>query len=180
MRFKALWVVGLFFASTSIALAQATSIAWTETKAEKIVTRDATVRLASAERSALESELRAAVIRYSTLEHSALESRDERLASRLHSLRNRYSTALRKVQTGLRIDALECAGVATAIAGDRFRRFRCGATSEVLEIPVAEVTWDPERIISVVESQPRVEGPFDARLNVRITGKSTIAYQQVE
>ena len=46
MRFKALWVVGIFFASTSIALAQATSIAWTETKAEKIVTRDATVRLA--------------------------------------------------------------------------------------------------------------------------------------
>lgn len=180
MRFKALWVVGIFFASTSIAVAQDTSMAWTESKAEKIVTRDATVRLPSVERKALESELRAAVMHYSTLEHSALESRDERLASRLHSLRNRYATALRKVQIGLRINALECAGAAAAVAGDRFRRFRCGATSEMLEIPVAQVTWDPERITSLVESQPRVEGPFGARLNVRVTGKSTIAYQQVD
>ena len=180
MRFKALWVVGIFFASTSIALGQATSIAWTETKAEKIVTRDATVRLASTERSALESELRAAAVQYGTLEHSARESGDERLASRLHNLRYRYSAALRKVQTGLQIDALECIGAATAIAGDRFRRFRCGATSETLEIPVAVVTWDAERITSVIQGQSRAVGPFDARLNVRITGKSTIAYQQVE
>ena len=125
------------------------------------------------------SELRAAAVQYGTLEHSARENGDERLASRLHNLRYRYSAALRKVQTGLQIDALECIGATTAVAGDRFRRFRCGATSEVLEIPTAVVTWDPERITSVVEGQPRVEGPFAVRLNVRVTGKSTIAYQQV-
>jgi len=180
MRFKALWVVGIFFASTSIALAQDTYMAWTASKAEKIVTRDATVRLPLVEKKALESELRAAVMHYSTLEHSALESRDERLASRLHSLRNRYSTALRKVQTGLQIDALECAGAAAAVGGDRFRRFRCGATSEALEIPTAVVTWDAERITSVVEGEPQIAGPFAVRLNVHVTGKSTIAYRQVE
>lgn len=179
MRFKALWVAGIFFASTSIALAQATSMAWTESKAEKIVTRDATVRLPSVERRALESELRAAVVQYLTLEHSARESGDERLGSRLHNLSYRFSTALRKVQTGLQIDALECAGAAAAVAGDRFRRFRCGATSEVLEIPTAAVTWDEERITAVVEGEPQIAGPFAVRLNVRVTGKSTIAYQQV-
>lgn len=180
MRFKALWVVGIFFASTSIALAQDTYMAWTESKAEKIVTRDATVRLPSVEKNALESELRAAVMQYLGLEGFALESGDERLASRLHNLRYRYSTLLRKVQTGLQIDALDCAGAAAAATGDRFRRFRCGATSEMLEIPTAVVTWDAQRITAVIEGEPQFAGPFAAKLDVRVTGKSTIAYQQVE
>ena len=180
MRFKALWVVGIFFATTSIALAQGTSMAWTTFKAEKIVTRDATVRLPSVERIALESELRAAVMQYSTLELSALEGGDERLGSRLHNLRYRFSTALRKVQSGLHIDALECAGAAAAVAGDRYRRFRCGATSEMLEIPTAVVTWDGQGITAVIEGEPQFAGPFAVRLNVRVTGKATIAYQQVE
>ena len=83
------------------------------------------------------------------------------------------------MQEGLPIDALECAGAAARVAGDRFKRFRCGVTSERLQIPAVTVVWDGERIGSVVEGLPRLEGPFDARLNVRVTGKSSIAYQQV-
>jgi len=32
----------------------------------------------------------------------------------------------------------------------------------------------------VVEGEPQIAGPFAVRLNVRVTGKSTIAYRQVE
>jgi hypothetical protein len=31
----------------------------------------------------------------------------------------------------------------------------------------------------VIESEPRFDGPFQARLDVRITGKSTILHRQI-
>jgi len=176
---KALWVAGIFLASTSIALAHDTRVTWTESKAEKIVTRDATVLLPSLERTALESELRTAVVQYLTLEQTAAEEGYEQRASLLHNLRYRSSTALRKVRTGLRIDAVECTGAEAAVAGDRFTHFRCEVTSEVLEIPSAAVTWEEGRITAVVEGDPRIEGPFQARLDVHVTGRSTIAYRQI-
>lgn len=179
MKFKALWVAGIFLASTSIALAHDTRVAWVESKAEKIVTRDATVRLPSLERTALQTELRTAVALYLTLEQTAAEPRWEQLASRVHNLRYRFSTALRKLRTGLRIAAVECTGSDVAVTRNRFKHFRCVVTSEVLEIPSAVVTWEEDRITGVVEGEPRIEGPFQARLDVHVTGKSTMSFRQI-
>ena len=180
MRFKALWVAGIFLASTSIAVAADVRVSWTESKAEKIVTRDATVRLPAQERASLESELRAAVVHYGLLELGATEQEGGygQQASRLHNLRNRLSTALKQVQRGVSIEEAACDGTGAASGGNRFKQFRCAVTSEKLEIPSAVVIWDDDRITGVVVNQPRIEGPFQARLDVRITGKSTISHLQ--
>jgi hypothetical protein len=181
MRFKALWVAGIFLASTSIAVAADIRVSWTESKAEKIVTRDATVRLPAQERASLESELRAAVVRYRLLEETAAEQEGSygQRASRIHNLRYRFSTALKQVQRGVAIKEAACDGTGAASGGKRFTHFRCAVTSEELEIPSAEVVWENDRITAVIESEPRIEGPFEARLDVRITGKSTISHRQI-
>jgi hypothetical protein len=182
MRFTALWVAGIFFASTSIALAADIRASWTESKAEKIVTRDATVRLSAQERASLESELRAAVIQYRLLEQTAAEQEGDYglQASRIHNLRYRFSTALKQVQRGVAIEEAACDGTGAASGGtNRFKQFRCAVTSEELAIPSAQVVWENDRITGVVESEPRIEGPFQARLEVRITGKSTISHRQI-
>jgi hypothetical protein len=181
MRFKALWVAGIILASTSIALAADIRVSWTESKAEKIVTRDATVRLPAQERASLESELRAAVVQYRLLEETAAEQEGSygQQASRIHNLRYRFSTALKQVQRGVTIEGAACDGTGAASGGKRFTHFRCAVTSEELEIPSAEVVWENDRITAVIESEPRIEGPFEARLDVRITGKSTISHRQI-
>jgi hypothetical protein len=181
MRLTALWVAGIFFASTSIALAADIRASWTESKAEKIVTRDATVRLSAQERTSLESELRAAVIQYRLLEQTAAEQEGDygQQASRIHNLRYKFSTALKQVQRGVAIEEAACNGTGAASSDNRYRQFRCAVTSELIRIPSAQVLWDNDRISEVVESEPRIEGPFRARLDIRITGKSTIAHRQI-
>jgi len=181
MRFKALWVAGIFFASTSIALAADIRASWTESKAEKIVTREATVRLPAQERASLESELRTAVMQYGLLEQTAAEQEGSygQQASRLHNLRYRFSTALKQVRRGVAIEEAACDGTGAASGGNRFTHFRCAVTSLELEIPSALVIWENDRITGVIESEPRIEGPFQARLDVRTTGKSTISHRQI-
>ncbi len=112
MRFKALSVVGIFFASTSIALAGNIPAAWIGWKAEKIVVRDATVRLPAQERKSLETELRMTVANYRLLEETAAQQHgeNEQPAGKLHNLRYRFSTALKRVQQGLAIDKAACVG----------------------------------------------------------------------
>lgn len=88
-------------------------------------------------------------------------------------------------------DLTECLGLAD-IAGRADRtpegkgsfELRVGlgpsASSHVdLSCAEAHVRLEWRTTNSVVEGQPRVEGPFAVRLNVRVTGKTTIAYQQV-
>jgi hypothetical protein len=181
MRFKALWVAGIFLASTSIAVAADNRVSWTESKAERIVTRDATVRLPALERASLESELRAAVMQYGLLELTAVnqEGSYAQQASRLHNLRYRFSTALKQVQRGVAIEEAACDGTGAASGGNRFRQFRCAVTSEKLEIPSAEVVWENDRITAVIVNEPRIEGPFQARLDVRITGTTTMSHLQI-
>ncbi|MEP7225282.1 MAG: hypothetical protein ABI783_10025, partial [Actinomycetota bacterium] len=89
MRFKAVWVAGIFFASTSIALAGVTPAAWIGWKAEKVVIRDATVRLPAEERRSLETELRMTVAIYRLLEETAAQQhgRYEQPAATIHNLR---------------------------------------------------------------------------------------------
>jgi hypothetical protein len=182
MRFKALWVAGIFLASNSIAVAADIRVSWFESKAEKIVTRDATVRLPAQERASLESELRAAVVHYGLLELTAAAEQEGsygQQASRLHNLRYRLSTALKQVQRGVAIEEATCDGTGAASGGNQFKQFRCAVTSKKLEIPSAVVIWENDRITGVIENEARIEGPFQARLDVRITGKSTITHRQI-
>jgi len=182
MRFKAVWVAGIFFASTSIALAGVTPAAWIGSKAEKVVARDATVQLPEQERKSLETELRMTVAIYRLLEETAAQQHEgyEQPAGTIHNLRYRFSTALERVQQGLAIDRAACVGIGASSADNRFKRFRCAVTSAELEIPSAVVTWEGDLITGVVEGEPRMMGPFEARLDVRVTGQRTIAARQVQ
>jgi len=182
MRFKALLVAGIFFASTSIALGGNIPAAWIGWKAEKIVIRDATVQLPAQERKSLETELQMTVAIYTLLEGTAAQQhgRYEQPAATIHNLRYRFATALNRVQQGLAIDKAACVGIGASSADNRFKRFRCAVTSAELEIPSAVVTWEGDLITGVVEGEPRMLGPFEARLDVRVTGRSTIAARQVE
>ena len=167
-------------AGVGVSIASAARIgtsAWTESKAEQIVIRDATVRLSSAERASLEDELRRAVALFGGLELGALDEGDDSARSTYQSFRNRYQQALQSVRSGLRIADADCTGSGRAIA-NRFKQFSCLVTSEVLRIPSAQLdTSDSGRLPAVVEGQPREMGPILAQLRVQVTGKSTIAYR---
>lgn len=167
-------------AGVGVSIASAARIgtsAWTESKAEQIVIRDATVRLSSAERASLEDELRRAVALFGGLELGALDAGDDSARSTYQSFRNRYQQALQSVRSGLRIADADCTGSGRAIA-NRFKQFSCLVTSEVLRIPSAQLdTSDSGRLPAVVEGQPREMGPILAQLRVQVTGKSTIAYR---
>ena len=182
MRFKALSVVGIFFASTSIALAGNIPAAWIGWKAEKVVVRDATILLPALERKSLETELRMTVANYRLLEETAAQQHgeNEQPAGKLHNLRYRLSTALKRVQQGLAIDKAACVGIGGSSADNRYQRFRCAVKSAELEIPSAVITWEGDLITGVVEGEPRMLGAFEAMLDVRVTGQRTIAARQVE
>ena len=60
-----------------------------------------------------------------------------------------------------------------------FGRFRCSVRSARLEIPAPEVVWENDRISEVRYGPPRLFGPFRARLDVRVTSRSGIAYRQL-
>ncbi len=182
MRLKALWVAAIFLASTSIALAADIRVSWTASKAAKVVTREATVRLPAQTRASLETELRNAVVLYRLLEETAAEQRGgyaSPLPSRIHNLRYRFSTVLKQVQRGVAIEEAACDGIGAAKGANRFTRFRCAVTSEELEIPSSEVIWEGDTITAVIEREPRIEGPFQARLVVRVSGRSTITHRQI-
>ncbi len=183
MKVALLCVTGIFLALASAAVAQTGTWAWTGSKAETMVKRDATVQLPQQERAALESELRAAIAQYLALEQTAaLEyGTYDSLAGKIHNLRYRSSTALKQVRRGLDISAVACAGTGRTrgLNLDLFSRFRCSATSRELVIPVASVVWEGDVITAVIESEPRVEGPYRARFDIRVIGRSALSYRQV-
>ena len=133
MKYALLCVTGIFLAVASVAVAQNAPWAWTGSKAETMVKRDATVQLPQQERAELASELRAAIAQYLALEQTAaLEHGSyEQLAGKIHNLRYRSSTALKQVQRGLDINAVACAGTGRTrgLNLNLFSRFRCSATS---------------------------------------------------
>ena len=45
---------------------------------------------------------------------------------------------------------------------------------------MASVVWEGDQITAVIESEPRVEGPYTARLDIRVTGRSRLSYRQIE
>jgi hypothetical protein len=102
------------------------------------------------------------------------------VAATFHHLAFRYTHELRKMLNGLKIEAADCAGLGVRLRRDRYRRFRCSVTAEPLRIPSAMlVSSGSGKLPTVIEGQPRIVGPFRARLSVRLAGKSTIAFRQL-
>jgi hypothetical protein len=154
--------------------------AWTVSKAERVVLRDAAVAVPTPLKAALRAELLVLIPRYRMLEQVAWESGDHQSAGRIHNLRYRYSTALKRLEGGLRVTATDCAGAGRAVGDGRFRHFECSATSEPLEVPTAEVVYgDDDALPAVEEGEPRRYGPFEARLLVHVRDGSSIAFRQV-
>ena len=104
---------------------------------------------------------------------------DTQAAARAHNYRYRYSTALKLVEGGLRIADATCRGIGAA-SGSRFAHFECRTVSEQLEIPSVDVVYEDENAVpAFVEREPRLYGPYQARLLVHTTRRSSIAYRQV-
>jgi hypothetical protein len=179
MRHVILAVAAVAFASTSVALAGNASWMWTEPKAERIVVRDATVRLRGPD-EALEAQLRASARLYGGLALAALEMNDPIAAGVFRNLADRFGKALDAVQGGVRINSTACKGSGAAGQGRRFKRFRCAATSRLVEVPSVElVGLEKEELPSVTVGPSRVLGPWRAQLDVRVTGRSVMTYRQV-
>jgi hypothetical protein len=162
--------------------ARADGSGWTltESNAERLVARDAGVRVPPRRRVSLEHELQQSFALYRSLELEAELEGEFYAAATFHHLAFRYTHELRKMLNGLKVVAVECTGSGLRAGRDRYMRFRCLATSEPLTIPSATlVNSDGARLPTVIEGTPRIVGPFRTRLSVRVTGRTTIAYRQL-
>ncbi|MET0938629.1 MAG: hypothetical protein ABWY51_05340 [Gaiellaceae bacterium] len=172
-------LIGALLASTSIAQAHNTRWAWTESKAAKMVTRDATVKLAVGERASLTAELNDAVRLYGALVFAAQQVGDGSAMATFQGVLARYVSARHQVRSGVEIDAAACKGSGAALQGNRFKHFRCSVTSVVLEIPQTALDYGDQELPAVIEGSPRIIGPLAASLDVHVAGKASIAYREV-
>ena len=172
-------LVAVLFAFASAAQASGTRWAWTESKARQMVVRKALVKVPSPLRAALASELLAGVRLYSGLEMAAMEVGDVTALATFQHLEGRYRSSLETLRNGLQVQSAACTGLGVAVSGNRFGRFRCPVTSMPLEIPTVELDFQDRVLPEAVEGPPRVEGPFQALLDIRVTGKSAITYRQL-
>jgi hypothetical protein len=176
--FCALFLFGVL--ATSAEPAHGASWALTEANAERIVLRQAAVRVRARERDSLEHELQRSFALYRALELEAELEGEVYAAATFHHLAFRYTHELRKMLNGLEIRSIECTGAGRRFGPSRYERFRCSVTSEPLTIPTATlVISESGKLPGVVESRPRIVGPFRARLSVRVTGRQAISYRQL-
>ncbi|HEU0304761.1 MAG TPA: hypothetical protein VFR32_09280 [Gaiellaceae bacterium] len=143
-----------------------------------MVARDATVRLPAAERASLEGELRQAVRLFGALHFAAQQVGDRSAEATFQGFLARYRKALAQVQDGPAVDAAACKGTGGAVQGKRFKHFRCGVTSESIEIPQTELDYGDRELPLVIEGPTRILGPYRATLDIHVTGRSSIAYRQ--
>jgi hypothetical protein len=173
--------VGLFLAAASGIGAHGGPQPWTEIKAERVVQRDAAVKLPAQQRAALREELRVLIPQLRMLEQTAWDLGDDQAASRFHNLRYRYSSVLARVEGGLRVAAAACTGAGGMVAEPRFRHFLCAVESNLLEVPAIELVYDePDALPRIVTAAPRTLGPYEATLFVHVMGPSSIAYRRAE
>jgi hypothetical protein len=169
-------------ASVLVSLAQgapgAPRAAWTETKAERMLTRDAEVALPASEKARVADEVRKSASLFRGLELWALEEGDESAWVTYHEYANRFDYLLLAIEVGLRIEAAECVGSGRVLQGGLYRQFHCLATTEVLRIPsVALESSSDAALPTVVEGEERSVGPLFTQFSVRVTGKSGFAYE---
>jgi hypothetical protein len=175
-----LGLVAVVFVSTSAAQTSGARWTWTEAKARQMVTRKATVQVPAPLRASLLTELQAAVRLYGGLQMAAIDVGDAKALASYQSVGARYRRALDTLRRGLQIETADCTGLGVAVQRNRFSRFRCVVTSQPLEIPSVELDYGKgEQLPDVHEGEPRVEGPFQALLDVRVTGKSAMAYRTI-
>ena len=101
------------------------------------------------------------VASYRLLEQTAAmqHGQYDQLAGKIHNLRYRSSTALKRVQQGLAIDKAACVGIGASSADNRFKPLPvCGDLWE-LEIPSAVVTWDGDLITGGGRERAAHAGP---------------------
>jgi hypothetical protein len=164
----------------AIVVAAPAAAGWslTEAKVERMLMRDATVQLSPADKSSLADELRREVARFRGLQLAAQETGDTESWWIYNSVSSRYFLALQSVRDGLAIEDAACRGAGKATGGNRFQRFNCHATSEVLHIPSTQLESSTDGALPVViEGDPRDVGPLMTQFRVRVSGKSAIEYR---
>ena len=94
---------------------------------------------------------------------------------------SRFSKALAAVRSGSKVDAADCRGSGRAAKGRRFSHFSCAVTSQALEIPSVELVYsEGAELPTVIEESPFILGPWKARLDVRVVGRSAMRYAQAQ
>jgi hypothetical protein len=165
-------------ASLATAANVAPRVAWSESKAERMLMRDAEIALPASERARLADELRKHSSLFRGLELWALDEGDESAWWTYHNYADRYDDLLRSVERGLRIEAAYCVGSGRVFHGASYRRFDCLATSVLLSIPSVELASnDASAMPAVVAGEDRAVGPLFTQFTVRVTGKSAFTYE---
>ena len=149
--FVLIGLLGVLLASTSIAQAHNTRWAWTESKAAKMVTRDATVKLAVGEQASLTAELNDAVRLYGALVFAAQQVGDGSARQRSRASWPGTSTCATRCGT--------VSGSTPPHARAQGRRYRGTAsstsavrrTSVVLEIPQTQLDYRDQELPTVIE-----------------------------
>jgi hypothetical protein len=177
-------VVLASISAASVASAQTRIAGWSESRAEKVVIRDALVHFAPSVRATLDAEILAGSRQFNALVLAANdpvwssgEAPDIEAVATFHRLAERYRVALKKVRYGLDIEGSDCKGSGPA-RGGRYLRFLCQVTSETLEFPSVELVWpEDDGLPSVIEHEPRRLEEIQARLSLSVTGASTVSFR---
>ncbi len=189
MRRSALVIVvslGALAASAAVALAHNTPYSWTVGKARVLLQEGTNISLPPDQRQALDAELEALLDEYRPLKLTALSEYEttqnpdySRLAQTYASLIDRVEKAQTRINAGLSIDSVKCAGQGKALKGKRYKHFRCDATSYVQEIPSVELKPVAGLTVpEVVEGPRRLIGPLAAVFTVHVMGKSRMLSQR--
>jgi hypothetical protein len=171
-------LVASVLASLATAAPAAQRAAWSESKAERMLRRDAELALPANEKARLADELRKNAALFRGLEMWALDQGDESAWWIYHYYADRFEYLEVSVQRGLRIEAADCHGSGRPLQGVLYRRFDCVATSELLRIPSVELeNANDAALPAVLEGEGRSVGPLLVELTVRVTSKSAFAYE---
>lgn len=141
-----------------------------------MVTAHVPMRLPPAERATLNADLRRQKDAYLRAAMAASEGGDWLAAGMYNNLVVQLTTALSKVENGLRVDDVHCTGIGRAV-NRRYLRLRCAANSRVIEIPtVASIERKGDREI-VTQGPPRLVGPLSAILEIHARGDSKLTFR---
>ena len=170
---QVLVVIGVLAATASVAVAASTPPAWTTAKAQVMLPDLATIPVPQSVKDPLVSELQALLDQFRLLQLTAQqEQNDWLLAATYGNYILRFKKARDALLAGLSIDSAKCVGQGKALSGKRYKRFRCSATSYVLEMPTVELRPVAGGLPEVVEKEPRRIGPYDAVFAVHVRGKT--------
>lgn len=175
---RTLLVISVFAVLVPGASAQDTKYAWTSRKAEVMLMTSTQIQLPTTLRETLEPELERQLALFERLALIAQQDRANWLAAETFAnYVGRFKEALIKIRSGLTMDTASCVGKGRRLGANRYTRFTCKATSNVLEIPNVEVLpAEPMELPQVVEGPIRREGPFPATFSIHVTGYTKLTF----